>query len=122
MQSPAGGFFSAEDADSLYRSTDSEKREGAFYVWTMKEFQAVLGDRDAGILAKYYNVQENGNVEPENGELRHCGSSVSVSEFSIFPSHSCHLGINVREIRLDESCTSFRLDTELMTAQTRTTN
>ncbi|KAF2432297.1 DUF255-domain-containing protein [Tothia fuscella] len=66
MHSPNGGFFSAEDADSLYRPADAEKREGAFYVWTMKEFQIVLGDRDAEILAKYYNVQENGNVEPEH--------------------------------------------------------
>ncbi|KAF2085745.1 hypothetical protein K490DRAFT_45722 [Saccharata proteae CBS 121410] len=66
MCSPEGGFFSAEDADSLYRPNDKEKREGAFYVWTLKEFQQVLGERDAEILAKYYNVQENGNVSPEH--------------------------------------------------------
>jgi uncharacterized protein YyaL (SSP411 family) len=66
MHSPTGGFFSAEDADSLYRSTDKEKREGAFYVWTLKEFQSILGDRDYGVLAKYYNVGEHGNVEPEH--------------------------------------------------------
>lgn len=66
MQSPTGGFFTAEDADSLYRATDKEKREGAFYVWTLKEFQSILGDRDAGILARYYNVGEHGNVEPEH--------------------------------------------------------
>lgn len=84
MQSPTGGFFSAEDADSLYRSTDSEKREGAFYVWTMKEFQTVLGDRDAGILAKYYNVQENGNVEPENGEFHTGGTRSLVSQYPYF--------------------------------------
>jgi uncharacterized protein YyaL (SSP411 family) len=66
MQSSIGGFFSSEDADSLYRLTQKEKREGAFYVWTTKEFQSVLGDRDGDVLAKYYNVQENGNVQPEN--------------------------------------------------------
>ncbi|KAF2711108.1 hypothetical protein K504DRAFT_475936 [Pleomassaria siparia CBS 279.74] len=66
MQSPTGGFFSAEDADSLYRPTDKEKREGAFYVWTLKEFQTVLGDRDADILARYYNVKDEGNVSPEH--------------------------------------------------------
>jgi uncharacterized protein YyaL (SSP411 family) len=84
MQSTSGGFFSAEDADSLYRSTDGEKREGAFYVWTMKEFQTVLGDRDAEILAKYYNVQENGNVEPENGEFYRGDTSLLVSMFLCF--------------------------------------
>lgn len=66
MQSPTGGFFSAEDADSLYRPTDTEKREGAFYVWTFKEFQSILGDRDADIVARYYNVKDEGNVSPEH--------------------------------------------------------
>ncbi|KAJ4289708.1 hypothetical protein N0V90_011037 [Kalmusia sp. IMI 367209] len=66
MQSNSGGFFSAEDADSLYRPTDKEKREGAFYVWTLKEFQTILGDRDADILAKYYSVKDEGNVSPEH--------------------------------------------------------
>lgn len=66
MQSQTGGFFSAEDADSLYRPTDREKREGAFYVWTLKEFHTILGDRDAEILAKYYNVKDEGNVSPEH--------------------------------------------------------
>ncbi|KAF2119157.1 hypothetical protein BDV96DRAFT_569128 [Lophiotrema nucula] len=66
MQSENGGFYSAEDADSLYRPADQEKREGAFYVWTLKEFQTVLGDRDADILARYYNVKDEGNVSPEH--------------------------------------------------------
>ncbi|KAL1601642.1 hypothetical protein SLS60_006557 [Paraconiothyrium brasiliense] len=66
MHSETGGFFSAEDADSLYRSSDKEKREGAFYVWTFKEFQDILGDRDADILARYYNVNDEGNVDPEH--------------------------------------------------------
>ncbi|QDS77033.1 hypothetical protein FKW77_006599 [Venturia effusa] len=66
MHSSTGGFFTAEDADSLYRATDKEKREGAFYVWTLKELQSILGDRDAGVLARYYNVGEHGNVEPEH--------------------------------------------------------
>jgi uncharacterized protein YyaL (SSP411 family) len=65
MHADSGGFFSSEDADSLYRSSDKEKREGAFYVWTLKEFQEILGDRDAEILARYYNVRDEGNVAPE---------------------------------------------------------
>ncbi|KAF2463618.1 uncharacterized protein BDR25DRAFT_307650 [Lindgomyces ingoldianus] len=66
IHASTGGFFSAEDADSLYRPHDKEKREGAFYVWTLKEFQTVLGDRDADILARYYNVKDEGNVSPEH--------------------------------------------------------
>jgi len=63
---PEGGFYTAEDADSLYRPGDEEKREGAFYVWTLKELQAILGDRDSQVVARYYGVQENGNVAPEH--------------------------------------------------------
>jgi uncharacterized protein YyaL (SSP411 family) len=66
MHAQSGGFFSSEDADSLYRSSDKEKREGAFYVWTLKEFQEILGDRDAEVLARYYNVKDEGNVAPEH--------------------------------------------------------
>jgi uncharacterized protein YyaL (SSP411 family) len=66
LHSTLGGFFSSEDADSLYRPTDKEKREGAFYVWTLREFRTILGDRDADILARYYNVKDEGNVSPEH--------------------------------------------------------
>ncbi|KAH7046625.1 Six-hairpin glycosidase-like protein [Macrophomina phaseolina] len=66
LQSPDGGFFSSEDADSLYRPNDKEKREGAFYVWTRKEFKSILGEKDAELCARYYNVRENGNVSPEH--------------------------------------------------------
>ena len=66
MHAENGGFFSSEDADSFYQPTDKEKREGAFYVWTLKEFRDILGDRDADILARYYNVRDEGNVAPEN--------------------------------------------------------
>ncbi len=63
---PAGGFYSSEDADSLYRRGDSEKREGAFYVWTKREFEHVLGPQAEPILSAFFNVSEHGNVEPEN--------------------------------------------------------
>jgi len=66
MAAPTGGFYSSEDADSLLKPEDSEKREGAFYVWTRKELRSILGDRDASILSKFYNVHENGNVDAEN--------------------------------------------------------
>ncbi|KAH7311019.1 hypothetical protein BKA65DRAFT_162940 [Rhexocercosporidium sp. MPI-PUGE-AT-0058] len=63
---PAGGFYSSEDADSLYRKGDSEKREGAFYVWTKREFENVLGSQAEPILSAFFNVSGHGNVEPEN--------------------------------------------------------
>lgn len=58
-----GGFYSSEDADSFYKKTDTEKREGAFYVWTRKEFDSILGPQNAEIASKYWNVRKNGNVD-----------------------------------------------------------
>ncbi|KAI9671160.1 MAG: hypothetical protein M1817_003667 [Caeruleum heppii] len=66
LAAPNGGFYSAEDADSYFRNGDIEKREGAFYVWTRKEFDSVLGDQDSEVCAKFWNVHRHGNVAPEN--------------------------------------------------------
>jgi uncharacterized protein YyaL (SSP411 family) len=60
-----GGYYSSEDADSYYRPGDSDKREGAFYVWTRKEFDQILGKPAADIAAKYWNVKKHGNVDSE---------------------------------------------------------
>ena len=60
LTSSDGTFFSAEDADS-------EGREGAFYLWTTTEVEAVLGHRDAGIAARVFNITEEGNFpDPES--------------------------------------------------------
>ena len=63
-----GGFFSAEDADSYPTNSDTtgEKREGAYYVWTAREFRAVLGERDGDICARFYGVVPDGNVARQN--------------------------------------------------------
>lgn len=61
-----GGFYSAEDADSLPTSTSAEKSEGAFYVWTHKEVLSLLGPRDADIVCRFYGISPDGNVAPYN--------------------------------------------------------
>ncbi|KAI4171202.1 MAG: hypothetical protein LQ343_004408 [Gyalolechia ehrenbergii] len=66
MAAPSGGFYSAEDADSYPTFSDKEKREGAYYVWTLREFRSVLGDRDGNICARFYGVLADGNVAREN--------------------------------------------------------
>ncbi|MCJ1477305.1 hypothetical protein MMC13_005976 [Lambiella insularis] len=66
MAAPHGGFYSAEDADSYPSHTDTEKREGAYYVWTLRELQTILGERNAEVCAKFYGVTADGNVAPEN--------------------------------------------------------
>ncbi len=43
MTHPEGGFFSAEDADSLIAHGRPEHAEGAYYVWSRQEIVDVLG-------------------------------------------------------------------------------
>jgi uncharacterized protein YyaL (SSP411 family) len=56
MRHPAGGFFSAEDADS-------EGREGFFYLWTLDEIRNVLGAAEGDRFARAYGVTEQGGYE-----------------------------------------------------------
>jgi len=64
----AGGFFASEAAYSNPSNANSHtaNREGAFYVWTLKEIRSALSsDRDAAILARHFGVMANGNVPAE---------------------------------------------------------
>ncbi|WP_269522931.1 thioredoxin domain-containing protein [Coraliomargarita parva] len=56
MLSPCGGFYAALDADS-------EGREGAYYVWTPEEVDAVLGPSTAREVRAAYNISKEGNFE-----------------------------------------------------------
>ncbi|MCS6953274.1 MAG: thioredoxin domain-containing protein [Bryobacterales bacterium] len=63
MTDPEGGFYSAEDADSVIDPSQPEvKGEGAFYVWRRDEIEAVLGRPAAEWFAYRYGVEEDGNV------------------------------------------------------------
>jgi len=58
MTDPAGGFYSALDADS-------EGVEGKFYVWTREEILAVLGAEEGDAFCRIYGVEEKGNFRSE---------------------------------------------------------
>jgi len=87
LTGPAGGFYSAEDADSAvsegrvgrvvpdepstamsggssggFALPHKAHAEGAFYVWTKDEIDAVLG-ADAAFFCAHYGVKPGGNVE-----------------------------------------------------------
>jgi uncharacterized protein YyaL (SSP411 family) len=62
---PAGGFFSAEDADSAVDAGGTEHAEGAFYLWSANELRNVLGG-DFDLAARHFGVREEGNVPPED--------------------------------------------------------
>ena len=57
----AGGFYSAEDADSLKTPGGREKAEGAFYLWTKPEIDQALG-ADAEIFNYQYGIEPEGNA------------------------------------------------------------
>jgi hypothetical protein len=71
MTHPEGGFYSAEDADSVINPAKPDvKGEGAFYLWTREEVARILGPDDAEAFSRQYGVEENGNVrEDPHGEF-----------------------------------------------------
>ncbi|UJR36689.1 hypothetical protein I4U23_029406 [Adineta vaga] len=69
-----GGFYCAEDADSLPMKTDKKKKEGAFYVWNYDELHKLLSEKNAQIFCYYYQCKKDGNVDPmqdPHDELKH---------------------------------------------------
>jgi hypothetical protein len=63
MLDPEGGFYSAQDADS-------EGIEGKFFVWTVDEVRAVLGDEEAELFCEWHGVTDEGNFrDPHHPEF-----------------------------------------------------
>jgi uncharacterized protein YyaL (SSP411 family) len=63
MQYREGGFFSAEDADSLdpYENDSKHAKEGAFYLWQKTHIEEILGDA-APIFIYFYDIKKEGNA------------------------------------------------------------
>lgn len=70
MQAPDGGFASAEDADS-------EGGEGRYYTWTRDEVYEILGNEDAEIFTRYFDVTRKGNFESGRSVLNLLSSKAS---------------------------------------------
>ena len=72
LRSREGGFYSAEDADSLPSNDSTIKKEGAFYVWTAALIDEILGDRSE-MFKYHFGVKQEGNCDPKHdiqGELK----------------------------------------------------
>src|SRR5262249_16434002 len=56
MRDPAGGFYSATDADS-------EGEEGKYFVWTPDEVAAVVDPAGRDLVCRYWDISPEGNFE-----------------------------------------------------------
>jgi uncharacterized protein YyaL (SSP411 family) len=80
LRDPAGGFYSAEDADSV-PLTGGPKTEGAFYVWSDAEIGALLG-AGAEIVRQRFGIEPDGNA-PQDPQGEFTGQNLLYTARSI---------------------------------------
>ncbi len=93
MQSPAGGFYSSQDADS-----DGE--EGKFYVWSEKELKSLLNGNEFSLLKNTYGVSTSGNFEHGKNILNLIDSKREEQVFNSSYQSLKHKLYNIRENRI----------------------
>jgi uncharacterized protein YyaL (SSP411 family) len=75
---PDGGFYSAEDADSVPPEAAPDpaahKKEGAFYIWADEEVARLLGP-DADIVRRRFGIEPGGNA-PEDPQQEFTGKNL----------------------------------------------
>ena len=90
MTDSGGGFYSAEDADSVppeqADDPQARKSEGAFYIWSDEEISAVLGV-DAEAARRRFGIEAGGNA-PHDPQGEFTGKNLlytaqSIEEISI---------------------------------------
>ncbi len=85
MTDKLGGFYSAEDADSVDQHDSSKHGEGLFYLWTEAEILKLLGPKEGEIFNFFYGVKPGGNAladpmdEFRGKNILHVSTSVSAA-------------------------------------------
>ncbi len=101
MTHPDGGFYSAEDADSVTDPANpKEKGEGAFYIWTAEELAPYPK------IASVYGVQRSGNV-PDDPHGEFTGKNIlylresldDATEAELHPAKTALLAIRSKRVR-----------------------
>jgi uncharacterized protein YyaL (SSP411 family) len=85
MTDPSGGFYSAEDADSVPPEHAADphprKSEGAFYIWSEAEIDQLLGG-DAAIAKRRFGIEPGGNA-PQDPQGEFIGRNLLYTAQSI---------------------------------------
>lgn len=67
LRSEQGGFYSAEDAESVDPDLVGSKREGAFYLWSTNDFEDLFPDEDQrSFLIDFFGMRPEGNAPRGN--------------------------------------------------------
>jgi uncharacterized protein YyaL (SSP411 family) len=84
MRDPEGGFYSAEDADSVIDPSQPEtKGEGAYYLWTPAQVREISGEPACDWFAWRYGVEEGGNAAEADPHGEFTGKSILYRAHSI---------------------------------------
>jgi uncharacterized protein YyaL (SSP411 family) len=101
MTDREGGFYSAEDADSVIDPANpKEKGEGAFYIWSAQEL------KEFPKVAAIYGVEANGNV-PDDPHGEFTGKNIlylkkpldDAAEAELAPAKAALLAIRAQRVR-----------------------
>ena len=118
LRSPEGGFYSAEDADSLPTRDSVVKKEGAFYVWTAKQLDELL-QTDAETFKYHFGVRPEGNCDPRHdiqgelkGQVRVClrQTHPPVLELTLWFRTFCSRRTRLRRLQRNSESRSRRLN------------
>ena len=94
MHGSHGGFFSAQDADT-------GEGEGAFYLWTPEEIEAVVGPEEATLVCRYFGVTPQGNFEGRSILHVPDDPALVAREFGLSPDELAHRIARARALLYD---------------------
>jgi len=91
LASPAGGFFSGQDADT-------QGEEGLYYVWKPDELEQALGREPARLFSRVFDISDTGNFEGRNIPRRQSPLELHAEEFGIGREE---LAANIEQLRVE---------------------
>ena len=65
MRHADGGFYSALDASSERADKAGEHAEGAYYLWSAQQLDALLDEAEWDLVRRYYAIEAQGNIHSD---------------------------------------------------------